>query len=54
MHRNRKVKILSQEKNRISIAPFEPQEESVSLASLKREIAAQCEPPRVSWRVFYL
>lgn len=42
MHRNRKVKILSQEKNRISIAPFEPQEESVSLASLKREIAAQC------------
>ena len=41
MPRNRKVKILSQGKNRISITPFEPQEEPVNLASLKREIAGR-------------
>lgn len=41
MPRNRKVKILSQGKNRISITPFEPQEEPVNLAGLKREIAGR-------------
>lgn len=41
MPRKRKVKILSQGKNRISITPFEPQEEPVNLASLKREIAGR-------------
>ncbi|EKI7037090.1 TPA: hypothetical protein N6791_004945 [Escherichia coli] len=41
MPRNRKVKILSQGKNRISITPFEPREEPVNLAGLKREIAGR-------------
>ncbi|CAD6104397.1 Tn3 family transposase [Escherichia coli] len=41
MPRNRKVKILSQGKNRISITPFEPQEEPVNLTGLKREIAGR-------------
>lgn len=39
--KNRKIKILSQGKNRISITPFEPQEEPVNLAGLKREIAGR-------------
>lgn len=34
--KNRKVKILSQGKNRISITPFEPQEEPINLAGLKQ------------------
>lgn len=41
LSKNRKVKILSQGKNRISITPFEPQEELVNLAGLKREIASR-------------
>lgn len=36
MSKNRQVKILSQGKNRISITPFEPQEEPINLAGLKQ------------------
>lgn len=38
MPKNRKVRILSQGKNRISITPLTPQEEPMNLAYLKREI----------------
>lgn len=38
MPKNRKVRILSQGKNRISITPLTPQQEPMNLAYLKREI----------------
>lgn len=41
MPKNRKVRILSQGKNRISITPLTPQQEPMNLAYLKREITGR-------------
>lgn len=41
MPKNRKVRILSQGKNRISITPLAPQQEPMNLAYLKREITGR-------------